>query len=101
MPKRLTLSAAILTMAVVGVAGCSAADPDGPYGRYAYGLSGSANRAEQFHAVSGVVAIHGLPAGTEAGSDIPTGSLGVAADALDRMVSDIGVPLGTPVLVTD
>jgi hypothetical protein len=75
--------------------------PDGPYGRYAYGLSGSANRAEQFDAGSGVVAIHGLPAGTEAGGDIPTGSLGVDADALDRMVGEIGVPLGTPVLVTD
>ena len=75
--------------------------PDGPYGRYAYGLSGSGNRLEQFDAGAGVVAIHGLPDGTEAGGDVATGSLGVDEEALDQMVTEIGVPLGTPVLFTD
>jgi hypothetical protein len=75
--------------------------PDGPYGRYAYGLSGSGNRLEQFDAGAGVVAIHGLPDGTEAGGDVATGSLGVDEEALHQMVTEIGVPLGTPVLFTD
>src|SRR5918995_2329777 len=74
--------------------------PDGPYGRYAYGLSGSGNRLEQFDAGAGVVAIHGLPDGIEAGGDVATGSLGVDEEALDQMVTEIGVPLGTPVLFT-
>jgi hypothetical protein len=76
-------------------------EPAGPYGRYAYGLSGSSNRAEQFSAGTGVVAIHGAvdPAGL--GRDLPSGSLAVAAEALETMVTDLGVPLGTPVLVVD
>jgi lipoprotein-anchoring transpeptidase ErfK/SrfK len=76
-------------------------EPDGPYGRYAYGLSGSSNRAEQFTAGAGIVAIHGTADPAALGTDVPTGSLGIAADALERMVTDVGVPLGTPLLLVD
>lgn len=76
-----------------------APDPSGPYGRYAYGLSGSSNRIEDFEAGDGVVAIHGTADASTLGSDAPSGSLAVGDDELERLVSSIGLPLGTPVTI--
>jgi hypothetical protein len=73
------------------------ADPAGPYGRYAYGLSGSSSRAEDFESGSGLVAIHGTTDESTLGQDASRGSLAIGADDLDRLVSSIGLPLGTPV----
>jgi hypothetical protein len=72
-------------------------NPDGPYGRYAYGLAGSDNEVGKFRAGYGVVAIHGTDDEGDLGSDVPQGSIAIAEDALDRLVSGIGLPLGTPV----
>ncbi|HEY8527344.1 MAG TPA: L,D-transpeptidase [Acidimicrobiales bacterium] len=72
-------------------------DPSGPYGRYAYGLSGSTAQAEDFAAGSGVVAIHGTDDESTLGRDADRGALAIAADDLDRLVGSIGLPLGTPV----
>jgi hypothetical protein len=72
-------------------------DAAGPYGRYAYGLSGSSSRAEDFQAGTGVVAIHGTNDEATLGQDVARGSLAIGADELDRLVSSIGLPLGTPV----
>jgi len=72
-------------------------NPNGPYGRYAYGLSGSDNELGKFRSGSGVVAIHGAEDDADLGSDVPHGSIAIAEDALDRLVSSIGLPLGTPV----
>lgn len=74
-------------------------DPAGPYGRYAYGLSGSSSRVQDFEAATGVVAIHGTNDAGSLGQDMPQGSLAIAADELDRLVSSIGLPLGTPVAI--
>jgi lipoprotein-anchoring transpeptidase ErfK/SrfK len=76
-------------------------EPNGPYGRYAYGLSGSSNRAEQFTAGTGIVAIHGATDPATLGHDVPSGSLAIGAEALETMVTDLGVPLGTPLLLVD
>jgi hypothetical protein len=72
-------------------------DPDGPYGRYAYGLSGFDNDAAEFASGSGVVAIHGTDDDGSLGTDTGQGSFAVGSEALDRLVASIGVPLGTPV----
>jgi hypothetical protein len=72
-------------------------DANGPYGRYSYGLSGSSSRVESFEAGTGVVAIHGTDHEGTLGQDTASGSLAIAADDLDRLVSSIGLPLGTPV----
>lgn len=72
-------------------------DAAGPYGRYTYGLSGSSNRIEDFEAGAGVVGIHGTDDEGSLGDDVPTGSVAIRADALDRLVGSIGLPLGTPV----
>jgi hypothetical protein len=76
-----------------------APDPNGPYGRYAYGLSGSSNGVEDFDAGSGVVAIHGTSNTGTLGTDAPSGSLAIGGDELDRLVGSIGLPLGTPVTI--
>ena len=73
------------------------ADAEGPYGRYAYGLSGSASRTESFQSGSGLVAIHGTNDESTLGQDVGRGSLAIGAQDLNRLVSSIGLPLGTPV----
>ncbi len=76
-------------------------DPAGPYGSYAYGLAGSSNDQARFRSGSGVVAIHGTNDPTTLGKDVPSGSIAVGADILTRLVSTIGLPLGTPVDIID
>ncbi len=76
-------------------------DPAGPYGSYAYGLAGSSNDEARFRAGSGVVAIHGTNDPAALGKDVPTGSIAVGADILNRLVTTIGLPLGTPVDVVE
>jgi hypothetical protein len=73
------------------------ADPDGPYGRYAYGLSGSSSSTEAFRSGSGLVAIHGTGDESTLGQDVARGSLAIGAEDLNRLVSSIGLPLGTPI----
>jgi hypothetical protein len=73
------------------------ADADGPYGRYAYGLSGSTSRTESFQSGSGLVAIHGTDDESTLGQDVARGSLAIGAQDLERLVGSIGLPLGTPV----
>jgi hypothetical protein len=73
------------------------ANANGPYGRYAYGLSGSASSTDAFGSGSGLVAIHGTDGGSALGQDVARGSLAIGAEDLNRLVSSIGLPLGTPV----
>jgi hypothetical protein len=77
------------------------ADATGPYGRYAYGLSGASSRAENFESGSGLVAIHGAGDASTLGADAGSGSLAIDGEELNRLVSSIGLPLGTPVEIVD
>ncbi len=76
-------------------------DPAGPYARYAYGLSGSANDLAAFRAGKGVVAIHGAADPSTLGRDVPVGSIAVDPDVMSQMVETYGLPLGTPVDVVE
>jgi lipoprotein-anchoring transpeptidase ErfK/SrfK len=76
-------------------------NPTGPYSRYAYGLSGTANDLAAFQAGRGVVAIHGVADPSTLGRDVPSGSIAVAPDVMTRMVEAYGLPLGTPVDVVE
>lgn len=76
-------------------------DPNGPYGTYAYGLSGSDNERDKFMASSGVVALHGTGDPSTLGGDAPNGSIAVGSDIVDRLVDTIGLPLGTPVTIVE
>jgi lipoprotein-anchoring transpeptidase ErfK/SrfK len=73
------------------------ANQTGPYGRYAYGLSGSPTSVDAFATGSGLVGIHGTNAPGTLGHDASRGSMAIGADDLNRLVSSIGLPLGTPV----
>lgn len=75
--------------------------PDGPYGTYAYGLSGYTTRLASIAEGSGVIGIHGTDDPSSIGKDVATGCIGLANDVIARLVDDIGLPLGTPVEIRD
>jgi lipoprotein-anchoring transpeptidase ErfK/SrfK len=76
-------------------------DPDGTYGSFAYGLSGFANPLEGFTDEDGVVGIHGTDDPEALGEDTARGSIGVDNAVIERLVNDIGLPLGTPVEISE
>jgi lipoprotein-anchoring transpeptidase ErfK/SrfK len=73
--------------------------PDGPYGPYAYGLSGFSNVLTDFAGGEGVIGIHGTDAPDLVGTDVSNGCLRLANDVVVRLVEEIGLPLGTPVVI--
>lgn len=73
------------------------ADPDGPYGAFAYGLSGFSNVLTSSDEEGGVVGIHGTDDPSVIDTTEAGGSIGLANDDIGRLVEDIGLPLGTPV----
>ena len=70
---------------------------DGPYGHYACGLSGFSNQLTSFAGGAGVIGIHGTNEPGSIGRDVSHGCIRVNNGVIDRMVNDIGIPLGTPV----
>lgn len=70
---------------------------DGPYGTYAYGLSGFTTSLAGFDRGEGVTGIHGTDDQSSVGKDVSTGSIGLADEVIAQLVDDIGLPLGTPV----
>ncbi|MGK2930834.1 MAG: L,D-transpeptidase [Acidimicrobiales bacterium] len=74
-------------------------EPDGPYGTYAYGLSGFSNVLESFAGGDGVIGIHGTDRPELVGRDVSSGCIRVTNDVMDRLVEEIGLPLGIPVVI--
>jgi lipoprotein-anchoring transpeptidase ErfK/SrfK len=72
-------------------------DPDGPYGTFAYGLSGYSDVLETFAGGPGVIGIHGTNAPATVGAQTSNGCVRLHNDVIERMVTEIGLPLGTPV----
>jgi lipoprotein-anchoring transpeptidase ErfK/SrfK len=72
-------------------------DPTGPYGTYAYPLSGFSTALESFSGGEGLVGIHGTDDPTSIGQDTPTGCIRLSNDAISHLVNEVGLPLGTPV----
>ena len=73
-------------------------DPNGPYGTYAYGLSGLLQRARRAStAAPGVIGIHGTNEPDTVGTDVSSGCIRLHNDVIERLVEEIGLPLGTPV----
>jgi lipoprotein-anchoring transpeptidase ErfK/SrfK len=69
--------------------------PDGPYGPYAYGLSGYSNVLHAFNGGTGMVGIHGTndPAGL--GHDVSHGCIRMSNAGISKLAHLL--PLGTPV----
>lgn len=72
-------------------------DPNGPYGTYAYGLSGFSNVLTSFNGGPGVIGIHGTNDPSAIGSDVSSGCIRLNNDVIERLVEVVGLPLGTPV----
>jgi lipoprotein-anchoring transpeptidase ErfK/SrfK len=69
--------------------------PNGPYGAYAYGLSGFSNVLDEFNGGDGVIGIHGTNDPSTIGTDVSHGCIRLTNDAITELVGYL--PLGTPV----
>ena len=72
-----------------------ALDPNGPYGPYAYGLSGFSNELEEFNGGDGDIGIHGTNEPDGIGTDVSHGCIRMSNEAITALVAEL--PLGTPV----
>jgi lipoprotein-anchoring transpeptidase ErfK/SrfK len=70
-------------------------EPDGPYGVYAYGLSGFSNVLDEFNGGDGVIGIHGTNDPSTIGTDVSHGCIRLTNEAMTELVAML--PLGTPV----
>ncbi|WP_143338117.1 L,D-transpeptidase [Demequina sp. NBRC 110054] len=76
-------------------------DPTGPYGPYAYGLSGFQSTLETFNGGDAVIGIHGTNDETSFGRVVSSGCLRLPNAAITEMAEEIGLPLGTPVYIEE
>lgn len=72
-------------------------NPNGPYGTYAYGLSGFSTVLTSFNGGQGVIGIHGTNEPDKIGEDVSSGCIRLPNEIIERLVEEIGLPLGTPV----
>ena len=70
----------------------------GPYGEYAFGLSGYSETLASFLGGEPRLGIHGTPKESDLGRQVSHGCVRMSNDAITRL-ADV-VPLGTPVFVT-
>jgi len=70
-------------------------EPNGPYGAYAYGLSGFSNQVTSFAGGEGVIGIHGTNDPSSIGKDVSFGCIRMSDAGITRLAGRL--PLGTPV----
>lgn len=73
-------------------------DPDGPYGPFAFGLSGFSEVHVDFAGGEGVIGIHGTNDPTSIGRDVSNGCIRLPNDVIEALAGYL--PLGTPVTIT-
>lgn len=73
------------------------AQPNGPYGAYALGLSGYSNVLSDFDGGPPQVAVHGTPYPDQVGQDLSNGCVRVPSPIILQIAK--AVPLGTPVTI--
>lgn len=71
------------------------ADPGGPYGAFAYGLSGYSDVLYEFAGGPGQLALHGTNRPDQLGQEISNGCIRIPDDVILQLVERL--PLGTPV----
>lgn len=76
-------------------------DPDGLYGPYAYGLSGYSPVLDSFAGGDAVIGIHGTDDPTSIGQSVSHGCIRLPNDAITALVTSVGLPLGTPVIIEE
>lgn len=72
-------------------------NPDGPYGPYAYGLSGYSNVLRTFAGGDGVIGLHGTNDPGGLGRDVSHGCIRMSNEGITRLAREL--PLGTPVVI--
>ncbi len=70
-------------------------NPNGPYGAYAYGLSGFSNQLTSFAGGEGVIGVHGTNDPSSIGQNVSFGCIRMSNAGITRMAARL--PLGTPV----
>jgi len=70
-------------------------DANGPYGPYAYGLSGYSNVLTSFAGGDGVIGIHGTNDPTLLGKDVSHGCIRMSNQGIEKLAAIL--PLGVPV----
>jgi len=75
--------------------------PGGVYGAYAYGLSGYSPVLESFAGGQGVIGIHGTNEPEKVGTDVSHGCIRMLDADITRLVTEFGLPLGTPVEIIE
>jgi lipoprotein-anchoring transpeptidase ErfK/SrfK len=74
-------------------------DPEGPYGPFAYALSGFSEVLTTFKGGEAIVGIHGTNRPDLIGEDVSSGCIRMRNDAIRRLRALL--PLGTPVSIVD
>jgi lipoprotein-anchoring transpeptidase ErfK/SrfK len=75
-------------------------DATGLYGPYAYGLSGYSPVLEHFAGGDAAIGLHGTNDPARLGQDVSSGCIRMSNDAITRLVTVYGLPLGTPVYIS-
>ncbi len=74
-------------------------DPTGPYGPYAFGLSGFSEVLDSFGgAETAIIGLHGTDEPEALGTDVSFGCIRLANDVMEQLATTL--PLGTPVVIT-
>jgi lipoprotein-anchoring transpeptidase ErfK/SrfK len=72
-------------------------DPNGPYGPYAYGLSGFSNTLTSFNGGPGQLGIHGTDQPQYLGTQVSHGCIRMSNDNITKLAQFL--PIGTPVKI--
>jgi lipoprotein-anchoring transpeptidase ErfK/SrfK len=72
-------------------------DPTGPYGPYAYGLSGYSPVLDNFNGGDAVIGIHGTDDPDSIGGNVSHGCIRMNNADITQLVNDWQLPLGVPV----
>ncbi|MDN4480182.1 L,D-transpeptidase [Demequina muriae] len=75
-------------------------DPSGVYGPYAYGLSGYSPVLDEFNGGQAVIGLHGTDEPESIGQYVSSGCIRLPNDTITQIVNEVGLPLGTPVLIS-
>ncbi|GIG53803.1 L,D-transpeptidase [Demequina activiva] len=76
-------------------------DPGGVYGPYAYGLSGYSPVLESFNGGDAVIGIHGTNEPDSIGTLASSGCIRLPNEVISQLVTEVGLPLGAPVYISD
>ena len=76
-------------------------NPDGLYGPFAYGLSGYSPVLDEFNGGEAIIGIHGTNDPSSIGTLASSGCIRLPNDAITELVTEVGIPLGTPVYISE